>query len=296
MDPLRVALVTKDAPTRLAAARAFDRAPLSWSLELCVTPPPSADVVLWGPDLAGDGQARFDPSDPDRFLSDIEAAARSPASKVVVVTSASGGAGTTTIALHLAAAWRAGTAWFLEWGPGVGGAATRLGLEEGDTKTWADVDGSHESLALASLPVQGGFRALFAPAEGDRPADLIPRARTTADVVIVDAGASSDSAAALEVATCGVLVVPPTHGGAARARALLAQHPATDWAIVVNRTGGGGDLTAVALANTLGRRITLELPHTPRLRYREDEGELLALGWSRWGSRMLRLARALENA
>jgi len=296
MEGLRVALVSMDPATRLAAARAFDAAPMAWSLELCAAPPPSADVVLWGPDLARDGDPVFDPGEADRLLGDIEEAARAPASsKVVVVTSASGGAGTTTVALHLAAAWPAGTPWYVEWGSGLGGAASRLGLAEGDTRTWADVDGTEGSLLLSALPVPGGFRAVLAPTQGERPEDLLARTGRAADVVIVDAGASSDRASALAGATCGVVLVPPTPAAAVRARAFLDQQPTIDWALLLSRTGGGGDMTRARLSAALGRSVALELPHTPRLRDAELDGQLLTRGWSRWGSRITRLAYALER-
>ena len=95
--------------------------------------------------------------------------------------------------------------------------------------------------------------------------------------------------------TVAILVMTPSIVSAHRARDLLASAPDASWAVVVNRLGPGSEATTRMLEQVLGRRITLELPCTPALRDREDEGRLLMNKWSRWLSRIDRLAQAVAK-
>ena len=276
---------------RLEAARAFDRAPASWSVSLHKTMPLEADIVVLTPEVEGEG-VRFDPAEPERVIEDVGAAARSTGN-VYVVTGASGGLGATSIALHVAAALgrRSTTCYFdLDIGWGI---RARLGMPP-DARTWADVGDDEESLLPGALPIAPGVRAFVAPGDGGR--DPIPLLRWAAGSfghVIVDAPLEYLDLAT-EVARAGVLVASPTFPSIERARAVLRAHPLR-WAVVTNRIGAGGEATKAELESALGRGIGLELPCAPRLRDAEDDRRLLDAGWSRWSSRIERLADALED-
>jgi len=207
-----------------------------------------------------------------------------------VVTSASGGVGTTSIALHLAAvlapALRVG---FIELAPG---AALRLGFAPNEHLTWADLNGSSESIARCFLPVAPGFRALLAPEDGGDPGLALKRSRSAFDLLVVDAPARSASAA-LGEADAGVLVMGPSVPQAHWARAFIEEWPDLDCAVVVNRLGRGGETTRAQLADLVGRPISLELPCSPALRDAEDDGRFVSLKWTRYGRAITRLADAL---
>ena len=291
VDRLHVAIVSLDPVMRLEAARAFDRAPASWSVSLHKTMPPEADVVVLTPEVEGDG-VRFYPAEPDRVIEDVGVAARSTGN-VSVVTGASGGLGATSIALHVAASLgrRSSTCFFdldIRWG-----IRARLGMPA-DARTWADVGDDEESFLLAALPIAPGVRAFVAPegGEGD-PVSVLQRAAHSFDHVIVDAPLERLDLAT-EIAHAGILVASPTFPSIERTRAVLRAHPLR-WAVVTNRTGAGGEATRLELEAALGRSIGLELPCAPRLRDAEDERRLLDAGWSRWSSRIDRLADVLGD-
>jgi hypothetical protein len=286
---LHVAIVSLDPVMRLEAARAFDRAPASWTVSLHKTMPPDADVVVLTPEVEGEG-VRFDPAEPERVIEDIGAAARSTGN-VSVVTGASGGLGATSIALHVAASLgrRSSTCFFdldTRWG-----IKARLGMPP-DARTWADVGEDEESFLLAALPIAPGLRAFAAPeGGGGDPVSVLQHAAHSFDHVVVDAPLESLDLAT-EVAHAGVLVTSPTFPSIERARAVLRAHRLR-WAVVTNRIGAGGEATKSELEAALGRSIGLELPCAPRLRDAEDERRLLDAGWSRWSSRIERLADVL---
>jgi len=286
---LRIAVVSNDPDVRLEAARAFDEAPASWSVSLHTSAPEDVDIVVLGPDAEGDG-IPFDPADPKRVIDEIESRSGARDGAVIVVTSASGGVGATSLALHLAAALaptvRVG---FIEFGPGAG---LRLGLTPGEHLTWADLDESSESLARCFLPVAPGFRALLAPEDGGDPGVALKRSRSAFELLVVDAPARSASAALCE-ADAGVLVMGPSVPQAHWARALIEEWPDLDCAVVINRLGRGGETTRTQVADLVGRPISLELPCSPALRDAEDDGRLVSLKWTRYGRAITRLANAL---
>ena len=180
MAALRIAVVSNDPDIRLEAARAFDEAPASWSVSLHTSAPEDVDIVVLGPDAVGDG-IPFDPADPKSVVEEIESRTVAREGPVIVVTSASGGVGATSLALHLAAALApAVRVGFIELAPG---AALRLGFAPNEHLTWADLDESSESIARCFLPVAPGFRALLAPEDGGDPGLALKRSRSTLSLI-----------------------------------------------------------------------------------------------------------------
>jgi Flp pilus assembly CpaE family ATPase len=209
---------------------------------------------------------------------------------VIVVTSASGGVGSTSVALHLAAAIApSARIGFIELASGAG---ARLGLASGEHLTWADLDDSNESISRCFLPVAPGFRALFAPEEGGDSGVILKRARRAFDLLVVDAPAQCGSVA-LSEADAAVVVMGPSVPQAHRTRAFIEDWPDLDRALVVSRLGRGGETTRAQLADIVGKPISIELPCCPALRDAEDDGRLVSLTWTRYGRAIARLADAL---
>ena len=267
---LNVALVGRDAALRAAAAEAFDAAPPTWRVSLHAEPVPGADVTV---DLSGElglaGAIPFDPTSPAGLLEEIARRAAAEAGPIGV-WSPCAGSGATSIAVHLAAAMvPRGPCTLVDLDPRRG-AAVRIGcppLDPGVTE--------HD---LKARPVVGGFRIL----EGEMPG-------TDGGRVIVD----GPREAVLSVSCAKhVVVLPSGRGGLERSAAAIAELPAR-CALVVNRTGWGGELSRHAIARMIGRRIALELPFSPALRDAEDRAELLVSPLSPWLQRIRRLARAL---
>lgn len=289
MPALRIAVVSNEPDVRLEAARAFDDAPASWSVSLHTSVPDDVDIVVLGPDAEGEG-IPFDPADPKRAIDEIESRTSAHEGAIIVVTSASGGVGATSLALHLAAALApAARVGFIELAPGAG---LRLGLAPGEHLTWADLDESSESIARCFLPVAPGFRALLAPHDGGDPGLVSKRSRAAFDLLVVDAPSRNASVALCE-ADAAVLVMGPSVPHAHGARAFIEEMPDLDCAVVTNRLGRGGETTRAQLSDLLGRPVALELPCCPALRDAEDDGRLVSLRWTRYGRAVTRLADAL---
>jgi hypothetical protein len=293
VDPLEVAVVSRDPALRVAAAAAFDSAPSAWTVSLHESGPESADVVVVCPDMPAPPRecrwVRFDPARPLSLVGAVAEVSR-PLSSVIGVTGAGRGTGPTK------GGQPRGEVCFLDldvtWG-----AACRLGLEASEVRTWADAGTSEEDLVLSALPVAGGFRALLAPpcASEDGAGQLVARARRRWARLIVDCPAPSMLGHVAELCRGGVLVVPPTRPGATRARSILERWPDLQWAVVLNKLGPGGEMTRAELQDVLGRGVALELPCSPGLRDSEDDGRLLTSRWSRWWRGTTKLARALER-
>ena len=245
---------------------------------------PDADVVIRGTDLPGPGLT-FDAARGDRLVADIETALRARGrGRAILVAGACGGCGTTTIALHVAAALANRTCCVLEAHPRCG-LRQRLHLPD-------DALDRSSGDRLSDLPVAPRFRVSLAPRSEsveDRGV-AIERLLSTYEVVIVDAGAQPSDvlSAAGDVA---VLTMPATAPGMLRARAWLEERADLSCATVVNRLGPGSDLTNADLRKLLQRRVSLELPCTAALRDVEDKGVLLSD--RRWNRRIDQLARAL---
>ena len=222
MGALEIAVVSCDEDVRLEAARAFDAAPRSWNVRLHETVPSGVDVIVIGPDVDYGGRAiRFEPGRTEDLLGDIERSAVTR-NRCVYVVGPCGGAGVTTICLHLAASLaRRKITCYLEsvWG----GAGVRLGFPD-DHLTWSDIESPDGSVEPAALPAPGGFRALFAGAGREVPREVLTGARRSFEFVVVDADGSHLDPLILDQGALAVMVVPPTRVGARRARAALAEH------------------------------------------------------------------------
>jgi hypothetical protein len=295
MRSLEVAVVTRDPEARLAAARAFDVAPASWTVSLHHERPDSADVVVLGPDVEGEG-IRFDAESAASLVDEIMATTVRTGS-VTVVSGVGRGVGCTTVGLHLSAEFaRERDTCFVDLDTSFG-AADRLGID-GEHLTWSDVDDSPESLQRASLPVQGGFRVLLAPthaASPELPVDLLARVAGAFDRVVVDCPWDGPLGPALASAQAAVVVVPASAAGALRLERVVDRFERIPYALVAIRTGPGSDVNKMKFARVSGRSVAVELPCCGRLRDAEDEGRLFTSPFSRWRWSIARLARVLEQ-
>lgn len=275
----KVAIVSRDADVREAAARAFAAAPAEWAVALHEDDPPDATVVVRGPDLLSGAEIVFDPERPDEA---VRAVARAlGGGRVYVVVAAAGGTGATTVALHVAAALDGCYAELTDPSP-------RLGLPR-DARPW-----SPEDEELTALPV-AGIRVLRAPRPCPEPSEFpldLARARFTP--LVLDVGTRRNVHGAVAASSVAVVVTTPTRPGALAAREMVEAFPECAWAVVVNRLGPGGQIMRAGLEGLLGRRITVELPCCPALRDAEDEARLLTGTWRRWTRGVARLVRALE--
>jgi hypothetical protein len=289
VEPLHVALVSRDDSVRAQMAVAFDAAPASWKVTIHEEPVP-ADAVVYGPDVGPSSGIPFDAMHPESAFEHIRAMTSTEV-PVIPVTSTRGGTGATSVALHLAAAAAHSRrvclldldlTWGIEW---------RLGFDE--MRRWRP----GEDVLEASIPVTGGFRVV-APdlGTGEVLEDLFERAAGAFDVVVADAPEGIALDVALARSSVGVLVAQATIPGARRAAAFCARRHEIRWAVVANRLGGGGETTLEGLRRISSCRVALELPCTPSLRDAEDKGRLLPRRWSRWSRRIDSLARALQIA
>ena len=125
--------MTRDESVRLQAARAFDAASADWIVELHPDVPAEVDVVVAGPDVDLADAVPFDPARPRAVVEGIRGALaeRAARGRLIAVTAASGGVGTTTVALHLAAAFarRAMRVALVDLDP-ASGVTTRLRLPD----------------------------------------------------------------------------------------------------------------------------------------------------------------------
>ena len=281
---LKVAIVSRDAAVRAAAAVAFQDAPSQWMVELRPDEPGDADVVVHGADLDTGTGIVFDPARPGDALRAIEAGARR--GRVYVVAGAAGGAGATTLALHLSAVLAPSCC------AEIAGPSSRLGLPA-DARTWLPRD---DDASLQALPVAGGFHVLRAPDPCPAP-DAFPleEARASFRRLVIDAGSRRDLGAVLACADAAVVVTTPTRPAALAARELTESFPEARWTVVVNRLGPGGQIMRAGLEQLLGRRVAVELPCCPALRDAEDEARLLEGSWRRWTRGVAQLARALSS-
>jgi hypothetical protein len=158
--------------------------------------------------------------------------------------------------------------------------------------TLADAGDDPKSLRLAAIPVEGGFRTLLAPASEGSPAGLIERARELFQHLVVDLPWREPDHGAIASATAALLLVPPTPTGLTRARGVLERTTAR-WAVVLCRTGHGGEMGRAEVEDALDRKVTIELPCTPVLRDAEEQGRLLRGPWTRYNRRIARLAAGL---
>lgn len=263
----------------MAAAQAFDSAPVEWDVSLVSEPPGDADVVVAvGTTLPG--ALVMDPADPPAVVEQIRNGASAPS--VIAVVGASGGCGVTSIVVHLAAAIaRTQRVNVVDLHPG-GGVALRLGLSSDEASA---ADGQ------VLLPVAGGFRLAADPDATSAPERCLAAAADNVDKVIVDLPV--EKIAATTSLHRVLLVMTPTVPSATRAAVLMQRHPELVWIPITNRTGPGSETTRVDIERILGRRLALELPCSPGLRDAEDDQKLLTSPLSPWRARVQRLGEAL---
>jgi Flp pilus assembly CpaE family ATPase len=290
-----VAIVSSDETIKAAAARAFDGAPLEWSVELHERPPDDADVIVSGSDEAVVADVHFDEAAPEKALAEVFELARVRTAGRVAVVGAGGGVGATSVALHLArsmASYESTCVIDLDhrWG-----MADRLHIDP-DALTWSSVQGKQDGIRLAALPVAGGFRVLLAPKEEAGESQVLELLQVAAREfarVVVDVGPSSFLDTVVEVSDVAVVVCAPTIVGARRARAVLDRITSTRRAVVVNRTGPGGEASRLDLKRIMGCSSYLELATSRGLRDSEDAGRLVTSRWSPWLRSVDRLARLI---
>ena len=269
---VRVAIVCPDDSLRMLAAQAFDEAPTEWDVSLHRSPPPAAEVmVAAGCDLAG--AVPFDPARPGLVVEAIKGRLTAARHRLICVVGASGGCGTTSVALHLAAE-AAGKACLVVGDPRA--VAYRLGL-----------DGA--SLSPSPIPVPGGFKVVV-PVEPE-PVAAVAALAESFDATLVDVGRTGP-AGLIQGSDACALVLQPTLPSARAAADLLEAYPDQAWAVVTNRVGPGGETSRAELQRILGRRICVELPCSRGLRDAEGESRLLT-SWSLWRHRLGQLATAL---
>ena len=275
---LRVAIVCPQAELRMTAAKAFDSAPAEWELTLVSEPPAEADVVV-AVGTAVPGAVVMDLADPAAVVEEIVCAS---VAGVIAVVGASGGCGTTSLSLHLAAALsRSKRVNLVDLQPD-GGAALRLGLILDDVADDADP---------MLLPVAGGFRLAIDRSGSHTTEGCLAAATANADSVIVDAPAAL--LPSIPSPRRVVLVMTPSVPSATRAARLMERYPALPWAPVTNRIGPGSETARIDIERVLGRRLALDLPCSPGLRDAEDDLRLLDSPLSPWLMRVRRLAAAL---
>lgn len=284
---LKVAIVSRDERIRAAAAVAFQNAPPHWDVELRTDDTTDADVVVQGSDVAAGEEVPgerivFDPDSPETALRAVQA--RAGSGRVYLVAGAVGGAGVTTLSLHLAAALA--PACHAE----LASPSARLGLPR-DARTWLPRD---DDPTLHALPVAGGLRVLRAPEPCPGP-DAFPleEARASFERLVLDAGVRRDLGTVPGECDAALVVTTPTRPAALAARELVEAFPDVRWTVVVNRLGPGGQIMRAGLERLLGGRIAIELPCCPALRDAEDEARLLTGSSRRWTRGVARLARAL---
>lgn len=199
----------------------------------------------------------------------------------LVVTAASGGAGATTLALHLALALRHRSPVVVDL---AGGLAERLGFSS---------DCAHWGRALVPLGCPDGVRVLAAPqpfAFPRDPAGLL--AAVPAGLVVADAQAGL--AIRLPEPAAVVVAVARSRPGAERARLLLERLGPQARPVTLRRPPFGG-ATRAGIERLLGRPLAADLPYCPAMAEAEEAGAAVARPWSRWWWAVCELARRLER-
>lgn len=262
----------------MLAAQAFDNAPSSWEVSLHRTPPDDADVVVAvGEEAQGD--VRLDVAEPQRAVADTLSFLDAGSSLAIGVVGASGGCGTTSVALHLAS-MAPGQTCVVDLHPRPS-CALRLGIDPADMTE-----------AGVPVPARGGFRLTWGGPSFT--AEDLGALRAGFRCVVLDAPAERAEALS-DMCDRVVVVMAPTVGSATHAAELVCGMDDVPVALVSNRTGPGGETTRGELERIVGRRISLELPCSPGLRDAEDDGALVTSSWSPWLRGIARLSAALAS-
>ncbi len=273
--PLLVTILSRDPAMRIAAARAFDAAPVSWEVSLEDGPSPRTDVLVVTPEVedvptSDAPTVPFDPLNPAAAIEAVALLGKSRPPLLTAVLGATGGCGATTIAIHLARAL--GDAVFAEVGePAASTLSARFSLDlSGDRAGPISVEGLH---------------AFVLPDPADL-SDLLGYRRA-----VVDLGCGAEPLACAPT----LCVLPPTLVAARRAARIIKSGPEIDWIVVTNRVGAGGTATRMELQQGLGAPISLDLPGCPALRDSEDTDRMPLGSWRGWHRGIRRLARAIER-
>ena len=258
----------------MAAARAFDAAPVEWDVTLHRERPDEADVlVAVGCEVPG--AVPFDVGRPALVVERVQEALATSEHRMIAVVGASGGCGASSVAIHLAASC-SDTACLVVAGSS-DGVADRLGVDP-------------HLVTPSPIPVPGGFK--LASTDVAEPGSVSSGLSDRFASIVVD-GDRSSVLSLLGSSDASVLVLNPTLPSARAAARLLDAFPEHPWAVVTNRLGPGGETGSAELQRILGRRITLQLPCSRALRDAEGEGRLVS-AWAPWRRGVERLARALE--
>ncbi|BBH17206.1 hypothetical protein Back2_14930 [Nocardioides baekrokdamisoli] len=216
------------------------------------------------------------------------------AGKVVVVHSAKGGVGTTTVAVNIAAAMhaRGRRVCLVDLDLGCGDVAVALRLEPRNTILDVLADDTDEEVEepidILRTIVEPGFNCILAPAQstdpaelpGDVLADLIPYLRSIYDAVVIDTPTSMSvhTRTAFELADVLVLVSTPDVSslrgltiGLDRSIALNAPRPV----VVLNQVERGEGMPAEEIAAGLGVEIAVRIARDPMVARSGNRGEAM---------------------
>ncbi|GGU36708.1 AAA family ATPase [Streptomyces lavendofoliae] len=198
-----------------------------------------------------------------------------PGGRVVAVTGAKGGVGTTVTAVQLALAARAS---------GLSVALADLDLQSGDVASYLDVQFRRSVVDLAAIQDisprvlqdalyvhQSGIGLLLAPGEGERGEDVTDRSvrqivsalRNRYEVVVVDCGThlNSANAAAIEMADTTLLLVTPDVVAVRAAKRMvrlwdrLQIRKAEETVTVVNRHNRNSEIQPPLVEKITGTRV-----------------------------------------
>ena len=214
--------------------------------------------------------------------------------QLIVITSAKGGDGATTVAANLAAALAAqGQAvGLVEGDPAFGDLSLLLALPVAAPGTATDPE-TGIRLVMPARPLEP-----FAPIEVDRLFDQLSDAQPPFDVVVIEAPASIADRSGLSRMADHLLVVCSSHLSSIKNAVILLevlQHH-DNLGVVVNRVGRKG-LPRHQLEETLRTHVVAELPLTPELEPdRPDQAPTLAAPKSRLTKELEQLATRLTPA
>ncbi|MEO3754294.1 AAA family ATPase [Streptomyces sp. B6B3] len=213
-----------------------------------------------------------------RHLGAEEHVATGPGGRIITVSGAKGGVGTTLVATQLALAAQ------LAGPPERGAILVDLDLLCGDVGSYFDVqfrrsvadlagipDISQQVLSEAVFTHDTGLSMLIAPAEGERAEDvsdvtarqLLTAVRTRYDVVVVDCGSQMNSAnaAAVEMADVAILVTTPDVISVRAVNRLVRMwdrlqiRKAADTLTVVNRLGRTSHIQPQLISRITGTHV-----------------------------------------
>jgi pilus assembly protein CpaE len=220
----------------------------------------------------------------------------------LAVLGASGGCGTTTVAIGSALAVQraGGDSVLVELDLARGDLSGNFGVPR--ERSIADLEGVADELteahvAAAAFPHRSGMRVLFAPTPparatwGRSAVALLLSASAAAGHVVVDlSGGLTDAAlGAIDQGAAPVIIASATRAGARRAAAFVEALPVgCESAFVLSHAGGVKELSTRAAERMVGLSVVAELP--------DSKGEADALAAGRWPTkRKARLAQAIEG-